>query len=192
MVYREKMNRGIIVKIINRIVVIIALLTCFILVMYNGNSVDEILSEVEDKPIVVIHQEEVEKGMIVFYQQTGLDNEYVSFAYLRNQLFDGYKLETSGIQEMGSALNRYGVSFGSLPGVVEDFPTVCFGLLENDEIVDLKVIEKSRIIEQEVRIINTGEKTFWISELESFQGTEWILLGLDKDGEKVVKIETNL
>lgn len=179
-------------KIINRIVVIIALLTCFILVMYNGNSVDEILSEVEDKPIVVIHQEEVEKGIIVFYQQTGLEKEYVSFAYLRNQLFGGYKLQTSGVQEMESGLEQYGVSFGSLPGIVEDFPTVCFGLLKNDEIAELKVFEKSRMIEHDVKIITTGDKTFWISELEDFQGTDWILLGLDKVGEEVVKIETNL
>ncbi len=186
------MNRGINMKIINRIVVVIAILVCFVIVLHNGSSVEEILSEIEDKPIVVIHQEEVEKGMIVFYQQTGLDNEYVSFAYLRNQLFGGYKLQTSGVQEMGSALTRYGVSFGSLPGIVEDFPTVCFGLLENEDIVELKVFEKSRMIEQDVKIVTTGDKTFWISELEDFQGTDWILLGLDKVGEEAIKIETNL
>lgn len=72
------------------------------------------------------------------------------------------------------------------------FSPICFGLIGNDAIAEVQVIEKSRNIEQDVKIIISGEKRFWISELVDFQGTEWILVGLDSDGKEMVRIEIDL
>ena len=93
---------------------------------------------------------------------------------------------------MSSALSHYGISFVDMPEIIEAFSPICFGLIGKEEIVDVKVIEESRGIEQEVKIIKLGDKRFWICELVDFQGTEWILVGLDNDGKEILRVETNV
>lgn len=179
-------------KIINRVILVTAALICFVIITYSGESIEEMLPRIQDKPIEVLHEEEFDQGTIVFYQHVGLKNEDLSFAYFRKRLVGGYKLLTSGTQSVSSGLSHHGVSFTDMAEMNGEFPPICFGLIGNEEISDVKVIEKRRNIEQATEIIKTRDKRFWICELENFQGTEWILIGLDEAGEEILKIETNI
>ncbi len=179
-------------KIINRVILVTAALLCFVIITYSGESLEEMLPRIEDKPIVVIHKEEFDNGMILFYQHLGFENEDLSYAYLRKQLLGDYKLLTFGTQEVSSALSHYGISFVDMPEIAEEFSPICFGLIGEEEIIDVKVFEKSRSIEQEVKIIKSGDKRFWICKLVDFQGNEWILVGLGNDGKEILRVETNI
>ena len=181
-----------IVKIINRVILVTAALLCFVIITNSGESIEEMLPRIEDKPIEVLHKEEVDQGTIIFYQHVGLENEDLSFAYFRKRLLGGFELLTSGTQEVSSGLNHHGISFTDMAEMNGEFPPICFGLIGEDEIVDVKVIEKSRCIEQEVKIIKSGDKRFWICELVDFQGTEWILIGLGNDRKEILRIENNV
>lgn len=179
-------------KIINRVILVVAVLLCFVIISDSGESLEERLPRIQDKPIEVLYEAEFDQGTIVFYQHVGLENEDLSFAYFRKRLLGGYEMLTSGIQSVSSGLSHHGISFTDMDEMNGEFPPICFGLIGEEELVAVKVIEKSRNIEQEVKIIKSGDKRFWISELVDFQGTEWILVGLDYDGKEILRVETNL
>ena len=179
-------------KVINGIILMAAAIICFVIISNSGESLEEMLPRIQDKPIEVLHEAEFDQGTIVFYQHVGLEKQDISYAYFRKQLLGDYELLTSGIQEVSSGLSHHGISFVDMPEMAEEFPPICFGLIGEEEIVDVKVIEKKRSIQQTTRIITSGEKRFWICELDDFQGTEWILVGLDSGGKEMVRIETNL
>ena len=156
----------------------------------GARTIEEAILKVGSKPISIIYEEKTDKGIIVFYNHLGGND--LSTAFVKKNLI-GYKTLYSGVQgDMKLVLSKFGISNSYFPSIEKTSLPIYFGFISNIDISQVKVIEKKRNIEGQAKIINAKDKRIWLVYMENFEGSDFEIIGLSKDGKELAKIDGNI
>lgn len=173
------------------IVLAIMIVSVFLVIKFSNGAktIEEAITTPGSKPISIIHEEKTDKGSIVFCNTVGGDGLYT--AIVRKNIF-GYKNVFSGVQEVKSMANKFGLSYCYFPNVEKTSLPIYFGIIGNADISQVKIVEKKRNIEGQAEIINANGTRIWLMYMNKFQGSHFEIIGLSADGKELTKIDGDI
>lgn len=138
----------------------------------------------------IIHVEETDKGSIVFSKIDEGDTLYTAIV-IKN--IKGYKTVYSGVQgDITKVAETFGISLGYWPGIKKtSLPMYC-GIIGNDEIKEIIVVEQEGAKEGVAKIINANGYRIWLIHMEGFKGSKFNIIGLSEEGEEIINIKENI
>ncbi|MBB6218161.1 hypothetical protein HNQ80_004301 [Anaerosolibacter carboniphilus] len=179
-------------KKVGLIVLSIIIVLSFLVLKFNEDSktIEEAITSPGSMPISIIHEEETDKGSIVFCNIVGKDGLYV--AVVRKSIF-GFKTVYSGAHgDIKLAAKKFGLTHSYYPNIEKTSLPIYFGVIGNPDISEVKIVEKKRNIEDEAKIINTNGIRIWLVYMKKFQGSDFNIIGISADGKELTKINGNI
>ncbi len=138
----------------------------------------------------IIHEEKYNKGSVVFNYISEEKGLHVSAV---RKVIGGYKevyCVTHG--EIKLTLEKRGFLCGYLPKIKGTELPIYYGIIGNDNISSMKVIEKKRNIEKEAEIIDADGTRIWLVYMDGFQGSDFDIVALSRDGKEVKRISDDI
>ncbi|WP_032123071.1 hypothetical protein [Clostridium amazonitimonense] len=179
-------------KKVRFIVLGLMVISLFLAIKFRSGvkTIEEAITTADSKPINIIHEEETDGGSIVFFNNLGEDNLITAFV---KKNIGGYKTVYSGFQEdVKLVASTFGVSYNYFPNIEKTSLPIYFGIIDNPDISDVKIVEKKRNIEGEAKIINADDTRIWLVYMNKFQGSTFEIIGISADGEVLTKIEDDI
>lgn len=174
------------------VVSIIVIISLFALIKFNSASgtIEEAINASDPNKINLIHEEKTDKGSIVFYNRLGYDE--LSTAFIKKDI-GGYKTLYDGVQEdISKVSKKIGITHSYFPAIEKTSLPIYFGIIGDSNISQVKVIEKKRNIEGQAKIINAKGTRIWLVYMSKFEGSDFEIIGLSKDGKELTRIDGNI
>lgn len=171
---------------------LVLLLFSFLVIRYNSGpkTIKEALSISHPEQINIIHEETTKHGSAVFYHKSS-DTGF-SAAVLKKK-FGNYKVIYSAAQgDINETLNRFGFTYMFFPSIKETSPPMYYGLIQNPDIAQIKIIEQKRGIDGRAKIIEGIDSRLWLMDMSAFEGSEFQIIALSKDDKEITKRNDNL
>lgn len=151
--------------------IILVILTISIFLVINSGSssktIEEAIAGIDSKPINIIHEEKTDKGILIFYNHREADE--LSAAVVRKNT-GGYKMLYSSTQwDIISISDKLGLSYQYLPGIEQTPLPIYYGVISNQDISQVKIIEKKRNITGHAKIIISEDKRIWLIYMSEFE-----------------------
>lgn len=179
-------------KKVTFIVFVIMIILLFLVVKFNhgAKTIEEAIATPGSKPISIIYEEKTDKGSIVFFSHLGEDS--LSTAFVKKGI-GGYKTIYSGVEgDIKYVSNKFGVSHQYFPNIEKTSLPIYFGVIGNQDITQVKIVEKKRNIEAQAKIINATKIRIWLAFMNKFEGSDFEIIGLSADGKELTKIDGNI
>ncbi|MDO0824627.1 hypothetical protein [Desulfosporosinus nitroreducens] len=145
----------------------------------TGNIVEEAIQKSGRNVTKVVHTEEVKGGVVVFYKKSvGNGGESNASGYVKKTLWGwewGWGGEHSDSASMGFSAQYFPYSKGA------PFPLV-FGEIKDQQIQQIKVLEKDRTNDKEAKIVGKGTDLMWFVFLDKSEGPNFTITGLSSEG----------
>ena len=162
------MDGGIIIKnkykLIITLIISAILISIFIIINSLGRDgkIEEALNIDETSNLKIIHEEQTDKGSIIFCISSNDSKEYLSTAFVNKNLF-GYRDLYSGTSSIDGFETR-DLTTQYFPAIKGTSLPIYFGVILNDEIKAVNVKESNSSEMKEVKIIEAGDKRilFWV------------------------------
>ncbi|WP_289355113.1 hypothetical protein [Paenibacillus sp. S-12] len=170
----------------------VLLLFSFLVIRYNSGpkTIKEALSISHPEKINIIHEESTEHGIVVFYQK--FSDAGFSAAVLKES-FGNYKVIYSAAQgDISEPLNRFGFTYMFFPSIKNTSPPMYYGLIQNPDIAQIKIIEQKRGMDGRAKIIEGRDSRLWLMDMSPFEGSEFQIIALSKDNKEISKRNDNL
>lgn len=181
-------------KLLFAILVLLAMGVTFTIIRNNSGykTLEEALNPSGSNTPNIIYKEKTGEGYIVLYSQ--FDNKDFSKAYVKKSL-GKYKVVYSGVAgDIDETLDKIEMTNYYFPAFQKNWKPVYFGLIGDDEITQVNVIEKKRNINKQAKIINIKDYKYrlWLLYMDELEGSKFEIIGLSKDNEEIVKIDGNI
>lgn len=176
-------------KKIGLISLIILITIIFIVINSRGRSrtIEEALGIGIYNNGKIIHEEKTDKGSIVFRIIEGENKKGLFTAFLNKNIF-GYKDLYSGVASIEDNYPRE-LTNHYFPTIKDTDLPIYFGLIINDEITDVSVKQVDTSELKKAKIIDTKSEKIWLVYMEGFKGQNFEIIGYDKEGKEIYKLE---
>jgi hypothetical protein len=145
----------------------------------TGNTVEEAIQKSGRNVTRIIHAEEVKDGVVVFYKKSvGNAGESNASGYVK-KTFWGWEWAWGG-EHSDSASKGFSAQYFPY---TEDAPfPLVFGEIKDQQIKQIKVLDKNRTNNKEAKIIGTGKDLMWFAFLDKSEGPNFTITGLSGEG----------
>jgi hypothetical protein len=178
-------------KIILFVLALIAVLLLVVVKMTGGaNTIEEAINPDGSNKINIIHVEKHDKGSIVFGYISGENTLYT--AVVRKDI-TGYKVVYSGVQgDIKLVSEKLGFSYTYFPSIEKVELPIYFGLIGNQDISDIRIVDKKREVEKQAKIIESNGTRIWLVYMNPFKGSDFDITGYSRENKELVKIDGNI
>lgn len=178
-----------------KIFIFIFALVIFSLVLnFNSKtykSMEEAIYAKNPEIVQIIHDEELASGSIVFAKRR--DDEDRLDIYTIRETFGRYKVDYSArLGDTDKIIEAFGMNIVYFPAIKGGWEPVFMGILDDENIESVKVEEIDGENYREAKVVNTSYKKIFIREVDGLKGSKFNIVGLSKDGEKILEFKHSL
>lgn len=177
-------------KLVYIFIAIVLLLVIFMLIRYisGAKTIHEALHVPHHEYIDIIHQENIQHGIIVFYhliEHDSQSHDNISVSFVKKR-FGNYKEIYSTVQgDIDTMIERFGFTFTYQPAFKKISPPLYFGLVDNPEIAQIKIVELESQAEKLATMVQGSDETLWFLDMTELKGTDYQIIALSKDNKEI-------
>lgn len=171
-----------------RVMIGLLILLTIALVFYyaRANTIEDALRESNSSDLIVLYTEEMVNGSMVFYTHVNYDDLSISIV---KKTMGRHKVISCGFQGgIRKAMRLKGMTYTFMEGISDlSFP-VYYGVIDNTEIEQVKVVERASGLYSQAKMIETAEYRLWFADMSEIKGVDFEIVGSSNDGKKIISL----
>ena len=141
--------------------------------------------------VKIIHDEKVDSGSIVFAKRSNEEDRLD--IYLIRESFGRYKVDYSArCGDTDKIIEAFGMNIIYFPAIKGNWKPVFMGILDDKNIESVRIEEFDGDNFREANLVDTSYKRIFIREVDGLRGSKFNIVGLSKDGEKILEFEHSI
>ena len=159
-----------------------------ILINRGHRTIEEAIYSSNPNRVKIVYEEKTKEGSIIFSTIEGTD--LLDFSLIKKNIFGKYKVDYSGTNgEMYTTLENRGILINYFPAIKKDWTPKYMGLVEDEDIETIRVIQSDNQNYKENKVININNMKVWIVDVKGLTGSDFNIVGLSKDGKEIINME---